>query len=136
MKKKFDEKRKILSKIKGIPYRHGVVSVKEIQETGDKIDYILKDEEGKEVARFQDIEEARKYDRMLDAADGIFDLFSSIKELDGVKENIKDEISFQIARHSEEIMEILGRINSRKKTAKKKTAGESEGRQDAADDAE
>lgn len=46
MKKKFDEKRKILSKIKGIPYRHGVVSVKEIQETGDKIDYILKDEEG------------------------------------------------------------------------------------------
>ena len=88
------------------------------------------------MARFQDIEEARKYDRMLDAADGIFDLFSSIKELDGVKENIKDEISFQIARHSEEIMEILGRINSRKKTAKKKTAGESECRQDAADDAE
>ena len=97
-----------------------------------EVEYILKDEEGKEVAGFQDIEEARKYDRMLDAADGIFDLFSSIKELDGVKENIKDEISFQIARHSEEIMEILGRINS----PKKKTAGESEGRQDAADDAE
>lgn len=54
-----------------------------------EVEYILKDEEGKEVARFQDIEEARKYDRMLDAADGIFDLFSSIKELDGVKENIK-----------------------------------------------
>ena len=101
-----------------------------------EVEYILKDEEGKEVARFQDIEEARKYDRMLDAADGIFDLFSSIKELDGVKENIKDEISFQIARHSEEIMEILGRISSRKKTAKKKTAGESEGQPEATDASE
>lgn len=48
-KKKLDEKRNILSKIlnwfESIPNRHGVVSVKEIQETGDKIDYILKDEE-------------------------------------------------------------------------------------------
>ena len=89
-----------------------------------EVEYILKDEEGKEVARFQDIEEARKYDRMLDAADGIFSLFSSIKELDGVKENIKDEISFQIARHSEEIMVILGRISSRKKSSKKKAEAE------------
>ena len=56
-----------------------------------EVEYILKDAEGKEVARFQDIEEARKYDRMLDAADGIFNLFSGIKELDGVKENVKDE---------------------------------------------
>lgn len=86
-----------------------------------EVEYILKDAEGKEVARFQDIEEARKYDRMLDAADGIFNLFSGIKELDGVKENVKDEISFQIARHSEEVMEILSRIGSRKKAAKKKT---------------
>ena len=96
-----------------------------------EVEYILKDEEGKEVARFQDIEEARRYDRMLDAADGIFNLFSGIKELDGVKENIKDEISFQIARHSEEIMEILGRISSRRKTPKKKSADEADGQTEA-----
>lgn len=41
----FDEKENIIQD-QGMPYRHGVVSVKEIQETGDKIDYILKDEEG------------------------------------------------------------------------------------------
>ena len=91
-----------------------------------EVEYILKDAEGKEVARFQDIEEARKYDRMLDAADGIFNLFSGIKELDGVKENVKDEISFQIARHSEEVVEILSRIGCRKKAAKKKSEAEAD----------
>ena len=52
-----------------------------------EVQYILKDEEGTEVARFQNIEDAKQYDRMLTAADEIFDLFNNIKELDNVKEN-------------------------------------------------
>lgn len=90
-----------------------------------EIEYILKDEEGKEVARFQDLEEAKKYDRMLDAADGIFALLSGIKELEGLGDNLRDEVSFQIARHGDEVISILSRINPKKKPAPaKKPAGE------------
>lgn len=32
------------------------------------IEYIIKDEKGAELARFQDLEEAKRYDRMLAAA--------------------------------------------------------------------
>lgn len=88
-----------------------------------EIEYILKNEEGKEVARFSDIEEAKQYDRMLTAAEEIFSLFGNIKELDSVKEAIKDDISFQIAKHSDEIMDILGSVRGRKsKTTAKPTS--------------
>lgn len=86
------------------------------------VEYILRDEEGKEVARFQNIDDAKQYDRMLSAADEIFDLLGSIKELDSVKENIKDELAFQIAKHSNEIMPILSSIAGKKKQAKKDKA--------------
>lgn len=88
-----------------------------------EIEYILKNEEGKEVARFSDIEEAKQYDRMLTAAEEIFSLLGNIKELDSVKEAIKDDISFQIAKHSDEIMDILGSVRGRKsKTTAKPTS--------------
>jgi len=89
-----------------------------------EVQYILKDEEGTEVARFQNIEDAKQYDRMLTAADEIFDLFNNIKELDNVKENIKDEISFQIAKNSSTVMDILSNINNKKKAPKKPKASD------------
>lgn len=89
-----------------------------------EVQYILKDEEGTEVARFQNIEDAKQYDRMLTAADEIFDLFNNIKELDNVKENIKDEISFQIAKNSSTVIDILSNINNKKKAPKKAKASD------------
>lgn len=91
-----------------------------------EVEYILKDEEGKEVARFQNIEDAKQYDRMLVAADGIFELLGSIKELDSVKEAIKDDISFQLAKHSEEVLALLANINGKKKQPPKKEKAQSE----------
>lgn len=79
-----------------------------------EIEYILKNEEGKEVARFSDIEDAKQYDRMLTAAEEIFALLGNIKELDSVKEAIKDDIAFHIARHSDEVIDILSSVRGRK----------------------
>ncbi|MGN1392807.1 MAG: YebG family protein [Succinivibrionaceae bacterium] len=79
-----------------------------------EVEYILRDEEGKEVARFQNIDDAKQYDRMLSAADSIFDLLDGIKELDSVKEAVKDEIAFQIAKHSQDIIPILSTIGKKK----------------------
>ena len=45
--------------------------------------------------------------------------YYKIKELDNVKENIKDEISFQIAKNSSTVMDILSNISNKKKTPKK-----------------
>ncbi len=83
------------------------------------VEYIVKDEKGKELARFQDIEEAKRYDRMLAAADDIYELIGGIKELKEVDDNIKDELSFQLAKHSEEVIGILATINGKKKLPKK-----------------
>jgi dsDNA-binding SOS-regulon protein len=85
-----------------------------------EVEYILKNEEGIEVARFQNIDDAKHYDRMLAAADEIFNMFSSIKELDSVKEAVKDDISFQLAKHSDEVLAILSAINGKKKSLTKK----------------
>ena len=103
-----------------------------------EIEYILKNEEGKEVARFSDIEEAKQYDRMLTAAEEIFSLLGNIKELDSVKEAIKDDISFQIAKHSDEIMDILGSVRGRKSktTVKPKSKAKTDSLAQASDDNE
>jgi hypothetical protein len=51
-------------------------------------------------------------------------LFNNIKELDNVKENIKDEISFQIAKNSSTVLDILSNINNKKKAPKKAKASD------------
>jgi dsDNA-binding SOS-regulon protein len=83
------------------------------------IEYIIKDEKGAELARFQDLEEAKRYDRMLAAADELYELIGGIKELKKIDDGLKDELSFQLAKHSEEIIGILSSINSKKKSSKK-----------------
>ena len=90
------------------------------------VEYIVKDEKGKELARFQDIEEAKRYDRMLDASDEIFDLLGGISELKKLDDAAKDEISFQLAKHADEIINILSSINGMKKASKKEVSKKSD----------
>lgn len=78
------------------------------------IEYVIRNSEGEEVARFQDPSEARRYDRVLTAAEQLFDLFRGIPALAGVDESVMDEVSFQIAKRSGDILPILSKIGREK----------------------
>ena len=80
------------------------------------VEYVIRNNKGEEVARFQDLAEARRYDRVLTAAEQLFELFRDIPALSGVDDAVMDEVSFQIARRSGEVIPILSRIG-REKTA-------------------
>lgn len=78
------------------------------------VEYVIRNNKGEEVARFQDLAEARRYDRVLTAAEQLFELFREIPALSGVDDAVMDEVSFQIARRSGEVMPILSRIGREK----------------------
>ncbi len=78
------------------------------------IEYVIRNSEGEEVARFQDPSEARRYDRVLTAAEQLFDMFRGIPALSGVEDSVMDEVSFQIAKRSGDVIPILSKIGREK----------------------
>lgn len=100
------------------------------------VEYVIRNNKGEEVARFQDLAEARRYDRVLTAAEQLFELFREIPALSGVDDAVMDEVSFQIARRSGEVMPILSRIGREKasggRSEKQVPEREAESREDPA----